>query len=111
LSSVSSSWLRTKFAHPQSSGIGGRRLKRRAHGGRVAARERQVHGLVHDEAEDHVQLVAVLVAEERALLLRCEVDLAHQDRVAAPAPHEAAQVAEEGVRIVAARPSASRSAR
>ena len=46
-----------------------------------------------------MQLVAVLVAEERALLVRRQVDLAHQDRVAAAAADEAAQVAQAVVRV------------
>ena len=47
-----------------------------------------------------MQLVAVLVAEERAQLVRRQVDLAHQDRVAAAAADEAAQVAQQLVRVV-----------
>ena len=46
-----------------------------------------------------MQLVAVLVAEEAALLLGLEIDLAHQDGVAAPAAEEGAQVAQEPVGI------------
>jgi hypothetical protein len=42
-----------------------------------------------------VQLVAVLVAEERAPLVGRQVDLAHQDRVATAAADEPAQVAQE----------------
>ena len=78
----------------------GQRRERVAQRRRVPARERQVHRLVDDEGEDHVQLVAVLVAEERALLVRRQVDLAHQDRVAAAAADEAAQVAQQLVRVV-----------
>ena len=76
------------------------RRERVAQRRRVPAREREVHRLVDDEREDHVQLVAVLVAEERPLLVRRQVDLAHQDRVAAAAADEAAQVAQQLVRVV-----------
>ena len=86
LSSVSSSWLRTKFAHCESGGDLRQRAQRPRQRRRLPARERQVHGLVDREAEDHVQLVAVLVAEERALLLGRQVDLAHQDRRAVARP-------------------------
>ena len=68
MSSVSSSWLRTKFAHWQSSGISGQRTQGARERLRLGARERQVHRLVDGEVQGHVQLVAVLVAEERALV-------------------------------------------
>ena len=65
----------------------------------VLARERQVHRLVDGEVEQHRQLVAVLVAEERAGLLERQVDLAEQDRLAVAAAEEAAQVAQQLVRV------------
>jgi hypothetical protein len=58
--------------------------------------------LVEDEVEQHVHLVAALVAEEAALLLRGQVGLGKQDRVAAAPVEEGAQVAQEGVRVLAA---------
>ena len=65
----------------------------------LAAGEREVHRLVDGEVQDHVQLVAVLVAEERALLAGRQVDLAHQDRVAAAARDRPPQVAQQPVRV------------
>ena len=46
-----------------------------------------------------MQLVAVLVAEERALVGGRQIDLAHEDRVTPAAAHEAAQVAHEVVGV------------
>ena len=45
------------------------------------ADQRQSHRLVDVEVQAHVQFVAVLVAEEAALLLGLEIDLAEQDGV------------------------------
>ena len=67
---------------------------------RPLAREREEQGLVDREAQDHVQLVAVLVAEELALLLGVEIDLTHEDRLARAPRQEAAQVAQELVRVL-----------
>ncbi len=82
--------------------VGGdlRRLAQRlAQRRRVAAREREVHRLHADEVEQHVQLVAVLVAEELARLGRLEVDLAEQHRLAVAPRDEGAQVAQQLVRV------------
>ena len=75
--------------------LGERALERR----RRFARERQIERLVDREREQHVQLVAVLVTEERPLVVGRQVDLAEQDRVAAAAADEAPQVAQQLVRV------------
>ena len=54
----------------------------------------QRHGLVEVEVDAHVELVAVLVAEEAADFLRLQIDLAHQDGVALPPAEERAQIAQ-----------------
>ena len=51
-----------------------------------------------------MQLVAILVAEEAALLLGLEIDLAEQDGVATAASKEGAQVTQELVRVELRRP-------
>jgi hypothetical protein len=66
---------------------------------RLTADDRQEQPLVDDEIEEHVHLVAVLVAEEAALVGRGHVGLGQQDRVAAPPVQEGPQVAEELVRV------------
>jgi hypothetical protein len=66
---------------------------------RILTDQRQRHRLVEVEIEAHVQLVAALVAEELSHALVFQVDLAHQQGVAAPPPDEAAQVAQPGVRL------------
>ena len=100
LSSVSSSWLRTK----RPSDAARRDLREVAQRARqrlrLAARQREVQRLVADEVEHHVQLVAVLVAEERAHVLRRQVDLAEQHRLAVAAAQIGAQVAQDLVRVV-----------
>jgi hypothetical protein len=53
--------------------------------------------LVEDEVEQHVPLVAALVAEEAALLLRGLVGLGEQDGVAAAAVEEGPQAEQEVV--------------
>ena len=92
--------MRTKLAHWQSSGIGGSASSARASGVGILAREREEHRLVDGEREDQLELVAVLVAEELALLLRRQVDLAEQHRLAVAPPDEAAQVAQQLVRVL-----------
>ena len=99
LSSVSSSWLRTKLAHWQSEGIVGSSASACSQRRRGLAREREVERLVDGEREQHLQLVAVLVAEERPLVVGRQVDLAEQDRLAAAAADEAPQVAQQLVRV------------
>ena len=49
-----------------SSGVAGRAAAPSPAAARIAARQREVQRLVADEVEHHVQLVAVLVAEELA---------------------------------------------
>jgi hypothetical protein len=100
LSRVSSSWLRTK--RPSEAAGGNRRELAQRPLQRLGrpARQRQVHGLVADEVEHHVQLVAVLVAQKRAHVRRLQVDLAEQDRLAVAPVHERAQVAQDLVRVV-----------
>jgi hypothetical protein len=49
-----------------------------------------------------MELVAVLVAEELALLLRAQVDLAEQHRFPVAPPDEAPQVAQQLVRVLTA---------
>ena len=66
---------------------------------RLLADERQEQPLVGDEVEHHVHLVAILVAEEAALVGRGQVRLGEQDRVAPPAGQEGAQVAQVLVRV------------
>ena len=83
LSSDHSSWLRTNFAHWSSAGRLGSAAQTAHQQARVLAHHAPAPGLVEVEVEPQVQLVAVLVAEEAAHLLGLEVDLAHQDRVAA----------------------------
>ena len=76
------------------------RLQRGGQRGRLLAGERQVHGLVDREGEEQVELLAAAGAEERLLLLRRQVHLAEQNRLARAAAHEAAQVAQELVRVL-----------
>jgi hypothetical protein len=78
LSSVSSSWLRTKRPSEARRGHRGEVPQYRRQRLRRAARQRQIERLIADEVEHHVQLVAVLVAEERADVGRRQVDLAEQ---------------------------------
>ena len=59
LSRVSSSWLRTKCAHWQASGIGGSSRSAVRERAGLAAGEGQVHRLHDREGEQHLQLVAV----------------------------------------------------
>ena len=90
---MSSSWLRTKVAHCagwRDRGAAG--APRPAAG--VGAGERQVQALHADEVEEHRQLVAVLAAEEAALVGVGQVHLAEQDGVAGAAVEEGPQVAQ-----------------
>ena len=65
----------------------------------LLADQRQRHRLVDVEVQAHVQLVAILVTKESALLLGLEIDLAEQDGITAAAAQEGAQVAQELVGI------------
>ena len=78
----------------------GERLERAPQRARIFAREREVHGLVDGERQDHLELVAVLVAEELALLRRREVDLAHEHRLAGTAADVAPHVPQQLVRVL-----------
>ena len=66
---------------------------------RLDADQRQSPRLVDVEVQAPVQFVAVLVAEEAALLLRLEIHLAEQDGVTTTAPKEGPQVTQELVRV------------
>jgi hypothetical protein len=55
--------------------------------------------LHHGEVEDQVELVAVLVAEERPLVLGWEVDLAEQDGLAVAALDKGPEVLEVAVGV------------
>ena len=82
--------------------VGGRRepgAERAADRAGVAARQRQPARLHGREVEQQRDLVAVLVAEERAGVLMAQVHLAEQHAVAAPPVQERAQVAQVLVRI------------
>ena len=74
-------------------------LERRTQWSGIAANEREVCRLHRHEVEQHVELVAVLVAEERACLFVGQVDLAEQDGVTTSAGEEGPQVMEIVVRI------------
>jgi hypothetical protein len=75
--------------------LGQRLLDRR----RVLAGQRQVDPLHDVEVEDEVELVAVLVAEERPLVLGRQVDLAQQDAFPVAPFEEGADVLEVAVGI------------
>ena len=55
----------------------------------IFARESEEHRLIDGEGEDQLQLIAVLVAEELALLIRRQVDLPEQHHLAVAAAKEA----------------------
>ena len=76
------------------------RLERARQRSGILAREREKHGLVHREREHELELVAVLVPEELALLLRREVHLAEQHGLAVAPADEAPEVAQQLVRIL-----------
>ena len=80
-------------------GHGREGVQRLLHRRRLTPRQGQVDALHHGEVEHQVELVAVLVAEELALLLGREVDLAEQDGVALTALEERAQVLQVAVRV------------
>lgn len=65
----------------------------------MATDEGEVHGLVADEAEEHVHLVAVLVAEEEGQFLGRFVGLGQEHCVTPAARHEPAQIAQVVVRV------------
>ena len=98
LSSVSSSWLRRNVAHAASGGSAGA-PSAFAIGRASLAGQRHVGRLHRQEVEQQVQLVAVLVAEEAALLVGRQVDLAEQDGLAAAPAEEGPQVAQVVVRV------------
>ena len=99
LSRVSSSWLRTKFAHWLSTGGLGSCLESTDQGRRVGASQREVQRLHPDEVELQGELFARVSAEELQLLIERQVHLAEQDGLAAASLQEAADLAQVLVRI------------
>ena len=99
LSSVSSSWLRRNEAHARLVGDRWATAEGADQRPGVASGEGEPRGLHAEEVEQHVQLVAVLVAEEAALLGGREVDLAEQHRLPDPPGEEGPQVTQVVVRV------------
>ena len=99
LSSVSSSWLRTKFAYWHSSETAIVSRSASASGSaswRASASQSRLH---HREVEEQVDLVGVFPAEEVDQLLRRHVDLAEQQAVALSAGDERPEVPKDLVRV------------
>ena len=103
LSRVSSSWLRTKLAHCDSAGSGGRSRSAFASGRGILPRERQVERLHPDEVELHRQLRSPSSLPPK--YSNCsgvrQVHLAEQDGVARAALQEPPQVLQVVVRVAA----------
>ena len=91
--------MRTNVAHCDSAEIGRPLPKRARQRAGVLAGQREVEVLHADEVELHRQLVAVLAAEERLLVLVRQVDLAEQDAVTGTPTDEGPQVAQVLVRV------------
>ena len=96
---MSSSWLRRNVAHCESNGTAGQVGEGLLDWCGVLACERQVDPLHHGEVEDQIELVAVLIPEERPLVLGRKVDLAEQDGLAAAPRDEGPEVLEVAVRV------------
>ena len=79
--------MRTNIAHCAVLELAAAPRSRWASGPGVLAGQREVHRLHEREVEEHLELVAV-VAEELAQLLRRQVHLAEQHRVALATRHE-----------------------
>ena len=88
-----------KLAQLASSGRRRQRLQAAHQEAGVRAHECQRQRLIEVEVQRHVELVAVLVAEEAAHLLGLQIDLAHEDGIAPAAAQEHPQVAQPAVRV------------